>query len=244
MEFLLGVVGKDFVLVATDVLNIRSIMVLSQDTKKVHSLSSHKVLCATGESGEVDRLRERLQAEAALAHYRMGRAWSTKETANFTRSLLAEHLRTRSPYQCEILIAGIDESPEMIGLAGQPQNALVSTTSVRAIEKPVPSLFWMDHLGSLQPLSYAAHGYGGFFTWGLLDAYYKADMGVDEAICLVAKVIKELQTRFIVQLPRLCFTLIDSNGTHEVIFDWAEWNLNGQVAWTLPSQNVVVPVHV
>lgn len=231
MEFLVGLTGQGYVLVAADVLNVRSIMVLSQEIKKTHMLSAHQALCATGESGEVDRLKERLQAEATLAQYRLGRVWSTKEAACFSRTLIADSLRTRSPFQCNILLAGVDEAdPSSTAVSGE--SALHHACVDKIYKNPVATLYWIDYLGSMQQLPYAAHGYGAFFTWGLLDANYRPDMDVDAAVGLLAKVIKELQTRFIVQLPKLSFVLISGNGARELTLDWNVWTTDGQVSWS------------
>jgi 20S proteasome subunit beta 4 len=212
MEFLIGVVGKDFVLVGTDVLTVRSIVVMSRDKKKVHTIGAggRQVLCASGESGEVDRLRERLQAEAMLAQYRLHRDWRVEETAYFTRNLIADHLRTRTPFQCDLLIAGVDV------LEAEHQDM---TDDVRKKQRAEPALFWLDHLGSVQRLPYAAHGYGGYLTWGLLDAAYKPGMTREEAVALLGRVTQELQTRFIMQLPKLALSIIDADGVHSIDTD-------------------------
>ena len=34
-------------------------------------------------------------------------------------------------------------------------------------------LFYMDYLATMAELPYCAHGYGGYFTLGTMDAYYK-----------------------------------------------------------------------
>lgn len=202
MEFLIGLVGKGYVLVASDVLSVRSIMVLSSETSKLTLLSPSHILACVGETGEADRLKERLIAESSLATLRMGRPWTTHQTASFARSIVANSLRSRSPYGTQLLIAGVDRSEE----AGA-----------------APNLYWMDNLAALHKLPFAVHGYGAYFTYGLLDSKYHPDMTIEESISLIKAVIHELQTRFIIQLPRLSIKIIDHSGVRDVSLDNEEY---------------------
>ena len=47
---------------------------------------------------------------------------------------------------------------------------------------------------------FAAHGYGSFFILSTLDRYYREDMTKDEAVELLKLCIREVQSRFIVNL--------------------------------------------
>jgi 20S proteasome alpha/beta subunit len=65
--------------------------------------------------------------------------------ASWIRRSLAESLRSRKPYQVNLLLAGYD---------------------VAAHE---PHLYWVDYLGTLASVPFAAHGYGSYFALSLLD---------------------------------------------------------------------------
>merc|ERR1711909_259033 len=54
----------------------------------------------------------------------------------------ADYLRSRTPFHVNLMIGGIDH------------------------ENKVPELYFMDYLGCLVKVPYAAHGYGGFFLDG------------------------------------------------------------------------------
>jgi 20S proteasome subunit beta 4 len=58
---------------------------------------------------------------------------------------LAESLRSRSPYSVNLLIGGYDTADES------------------------PHLYWVDYLGTMASVPFAAHGYGSYFALGLLD---------------------------------------------------------------------------
>ena len=61
--------------------------------------------------------------------------------ANFVRQELASSLRSRKPYNVNLLLGGVDP------ITGKP------------------SLYWLDYLASLAPLPYAAHGYAQYVPW-------------------------------------------------------------------------------
>ena len=95
MEFIVGISGPGYVLMASDTIYARSVLVMKSDKDKFNALSKSLLLACFGEPGEADRLRERLFAEATLASFRIGRSLTTTEAANFSRTVVAESLRSR-----------------------------------------------------------------------------------------------------------------------------------------------------
>jgi 20S proteasome subunit beta 4 len=63
---------------------------------------------------------------------------SPSATANFVRGELARALRSRRPYNVNLVLGGYD----------------------RIADKP--TLYWIDYLASLAPVPYAAHGYAQY----------------------------------------------------------------------------------
>lgn len=63
---------------------------------------------------------------------------SPAAVANFVRQELASSLRSRKPYNVNLLLGGVDPVTDK------------------------PSLYWLDYLASLAPLPYAAHGYAQY----------------------------------------------------------------------------------
>merc|ERR1711957_252140 len=110
----------------------------------------------------------------------------SSDAANFARNQLAQALRKGS-YQVDLLIAGVDEDG--------------------------PQLYFMDYLASCEKVNKGAQGYGAMFTFGLMDRYYKEDMNLDEAKDLIRMCIKELETRFLVDLGTYMCKVVDKNGT-------------------------------
>mmetsp|Transcript_5506 Transcript_5506/g.12667 ORF Transcript_5506/g.12667 Transcript_5506/m.12667 type:complete len:174 (-) Transcript_5506:91-612(-) len=124
-----------------------------------------------------------------LNELRTGIPMSTKAAASFTRNELAHALR-KGPFQADLLVAGVDNEG--------------------------PSLYFMDYLASSVKVNKAAHGYGAMFTLGLMDRYWKPDLTEEEAIDIIKKCIKELETRFIVDLPGYKCKIVSKTGIKEV----------------------------
>ncbi len=72
-----------------------------------------------------------------------------------------------------------------------------------------PSLYFMDYLASLHDLPRCAHGYAAHFTLGLLDRFYKKDLSEKEAIEIINRCIRELETRFLVNRTGFVIKIVD-----------------------------------
>lgn len=84
------------------------------------------------------------------------------------------------------------------------------------VPSSTPALYWMDYLGTLAEVPFAAHGYAAMFTMGLLDRYHRPDMSLDEGLDLLRRCINELKRRFIVDLSQWKVRVIDRQGVTEV----------------------------
>jgi len=105
MEVLLGIQGKDFVLVASDALAITSIVAMKRNHNKTRKLNNNVLLMFSGEGGDTVQFCEFIQRNVQLNGIRRGYPLSTKAAANFTRVELADSLRSRvninkSFYEC------------------------------------------------------------------------------------------------------------------------------------------------
>jgi len=191
MEGLIGIAFKDFVLLAADKTNAYSIIVVKSDEDKFYKLSDHLVMAICGEPGDTGQFAEFIEKNIQLYKMRNGFELSPKAAANFVQRNLAEYLRSRTPYQVNLLLGGFDTQAN------------------------TADLFWMDYLASSTKLDYGMHGYGGFFTLGIMDRFYRADMSVEEGTALLKKAITEIQKRLIVNLPAFKVIMIDKDGVHD-----------------------------
>lgn len=115
-----------------------------------------------------------------------------KAAGSWIRSQLADSLRSRKPYQVNLILGGFD------------------------VPSSSPAIFWLDYLGTLVEVPYAVHGYAAHFTMGLLDRYHRPDMDVEEGLALLRRCIDELKKRFIVDLGTWKVRVIDREGIREV----------------------------
>lgn len=190
MESVIAVEGDGFVVVAADVTNARSIVVMKEDMDKIVSLDSHKLFAAAGMPGDVSKFTEHVQRDVRLYNLRSGIPMTMSAVANFTRGQLARFLR-RSPMQCNVLLAGYDEN---VGA----------------------SLYSCDYLGTLHKLTCAAEGYAQYFVLSTMDRYWKKNMTRDEALALVQRCIQEVQQRLLINQPRFCVKIVGKDGVEVV----------------------------
>ena len=105
-------------------------MVMKSDQDKFCQLSDKLVMAVSGESGDTNQFAEYIQKNIQLYKMRNGYELSPSAAANFTRRNLADYLRSRTPYQVNLLIAGFDS------------------------ETGKPELYFMDYLASMIKVRY------------------------------------------------------------------------------------------
>ncbi|ESO11681.1 hypothetical protein HELRODRAFT_166696 [Helobdella robusta] len=191
MECLVGIKGKDFVLLATDSLMARSIVAMKKDQDKTIKLSDNLLMSVCGGDGDTVQFAEYISKNIQLYRMRNGYDLSTHAAAYFTRRCMAESLRSRTPYFVNLLIAGYDS-------------------------KDGANLYYMDYLGSLVKVPFATHGYSSFFSLSVMDCHYKPDMTQDEAMKLLQKCVDEITTRFIINLECFKVKIVDKDGIREL----------------------------
>lgn len=188
MEFLIGIQGDGFVMLASDRNGARSIVRMKDDVEKQFTLSSQLVMAIVGESGDTCNFAQYIEKNIQLYKMRNSYELTPGAAANFTRKQLADYLRSRTPYQVNLLLAGYDADDNL------------------------PALYHMDYLAAMVKLPFAAHGYGGFFSLSTLDRHWRPNMNRDEVTALMKKVIAQVQKRFIVDMPAFSFRWVDKDG--------------------------------
>ncbi|KAL9933352.1 hypothetical protein V8E36_008070 [Tilletia maclaganii] len=192
MESLFGITVKGATIIASDCTSARSIVKMKSDEDKQKSLSKHLVMAYSGESGDTIVFSEFVERNLRLYGIRNHIELRPKAAAAWTRNQIAGSLRSRDAKQVNILLGGFD------------------------VPTSTPALFWIDYLGTMATVPFAAHGYGANFTMGTLDRYHRLDMSVEEGLVLLRRCIGELQKRFIVDLGRFKVRVIDNSGVREV----------------------------
>ena len=126
--------------------------------------------------GDTVHFAEYVQANLKLNAIRNHVDTNPAAAAAWIRNSLATSLRSRKPYSVNLLLGGYDQAKEM------------------------PHLYWIDYLGTVAEVPYAAHGYGAYFCLSTMDRYHDPTAGVEAGMELLKRCINELQTRFIIDL--------------------------------------------
>lgn len=186
-DAIIGFVGKDYAMIATDRNAGRSIMVFQQDADKIMELDSHKLLGLGGDSADCVQEPEFFQKNINLNFYKNGVPLSTHAVANYMRGEKSAKLR-KGMALVDMLLAGYDEG---VG----------------------PSLYFIDYLASMQQLKKGCHGYAAFFCNSLLDFHWKPDMTIDEGLALMQLCAAEMKRRFAINMPNWIIKVVDKDGT-------------------------------
>jgi len=190
-DIVLGLVGKGFVLIATDQAVSRSIVVYKDTEDKIIRIDDNKLIGAAGPAADRTHFLEYIEKNVALYSLRAGHRLSTRATANFTRNELAEALR-KNPYQVNALIAGVDPG---VG----------------------PSLYFLDYLGALHRVNVGAHGYASYFALSLFDRLYHSDCSLQEGIDIINQIVTELRVRFLLKIGNIkCKIVTESEGIKDI----------------------------
>lgn len=171
MDILIGITTADGVIIATSKAFARGVSTISQNDDKTRVLSSHALMGFSGEAGDAVNYAEYIQANVKLYSFRHDNQLSPKAIANFSRNELAKALRSRKPYQVNVLIGGYDTKAK----------------------KPV--LNWIDYLAANVEVPYAAHGYAAYYILATLDRHHRSDLTEQEGLDLLKQCVKELRTR-------------------------------------------------
>ncbi|KAJ3649945.1 hypothetical protein Zmor_021659 [Zophobas morio] len=191
MDCLIGIKFNDFAIVAADMTNAHSIIVMKTDENKLYKLSNKLAMAISGEQGDTIQFAEYIAKNVQLYKMRNNYELSPKEASHFTRRILADNLRTRTPYHVNLLLAGYDNQDG-------------------------PQLYYMDYLASVASVDYAAHGYGGYFSLSIMDRHYLPTMTREQGYDLLKKCVKEVHKRLIVNLPNFKVQVVDKDGVHDM----------------------------
>ena len=190
MDCVFGIQGKDYILLAGDRASVSNSIIKLQDTDhKIFKLTNNQMIATVGESYDKKNFAKLIKANMELYFFKNGQRLTADETASYIRKELAEGIRS-SPHQCNCLLAGYDVDG--------------------------PKLYWLDYLGSYAKLLKAAHGYGAYFLYGLMDNLYKKDLNLAEGEEIIKKCINELKTRFSINMVDFDVFKITKDGIEDI----------------------------
>ncbi|KAF7301088.1 Proteasome subunit beta [Mycena indigotica] len=192
METSFAITGKGYVIVAADTTAARSIVKMKTDEDKIKTLSEHLVMAYSGEPGDTLQFAEYVSRNIRLYAIRNLYALRPAAAAAWIRRALATSLRSRKPYSVNLLLGGYDETEH------------------------APKLYWVDYLGTMDEVPFAAHGYGSYFALSLLDRYHDPSASLEEGLATLKRCIDEVSKRLVVSPGTYKVKIVDKDGVREV----------------------------
>ncbi|KAI0129277.1 N-terminal nucleophile aminohydrolase [Hypoxylon sp. EC38] len=195
MEVLLGITGKDFTLIAASKAAMRGATILKASDDKTRSLNKHTLVAFSGEAGDTVQFSEYIQANAQLYSMRNETDLSPTALAHYVRGELASSLRSRKPYNVNLLLGGVDPITHK------------------------PSLFWLDYLAALASVPYAAHGYAQYYCLSILDKHHHPDMTFVQGLKVLEMCTDELKRRLPIDFKGMTVKAVTKDGIREIEFN-------------------------
>lgn len=186
----MGIKCNDYVLLASDTVNLEGIIVVKVDDEKLQKLGTKLVMAVAGHKGDKTMFTQYVAKNLLLYKMRNGYEMRPHEAAHFTRKSLIDFLKSKSCL-VNLLIAGYDD-------------------------KDGPQLFYMDYLAALADVNYAAHGYGALVSLPILDRYYQTDMSVSDGCRLLENCVQQVQKRLMINLSKFKIQVIDKDGVRDL----------------------------
>ncbi|TEB26950.1 proteasome component Pre1 [Coprinellus micaceus] len=192
METSFAITGKGYVIVAADTTAARSIVKMKIDEDKIKVLGPHLLMAYSGEPGDTVQFAEYVERNIRLYQIRNTYSLRPSAAASWVRRSLAESLRSRHPYSVNLLLGGYDTSSHD------------------------PHLYWIDYLGTISEVPFAAHGYGSYFALSLLDRYHNPEASLEEGLETLKRCIDEVSKRLVVSPGKYKVKVVDKDGVREV----------------------------
>ncbi|KAI0686551.1 N-terminal nucleophile aminohydrolase [Earliella scabrosa] len=192
MDISFALTGKGYVIVAADTTAARSIVKMKVDEDKIKVLSPHLLMAYSGEPGDTVQFAEYIERNIRLYQIRNTYALRPPSAASWIRRTLADSLRSRRPYAVNLLVGGYDTSTH------------------------TPHLYWVDYLGTMTEVPFAAHGYGAYFALSLLDRYHDPEAPLEEGLATLRRCLDEVAKRLVVTPEKYKVKVVDKDGVREI----------------------------
>ncbi|KAJ2912046.1 hypothetical protein MD484_g8371, partial [Candolleomyces efflorescens] len=192
METSFALTGKGYVIIAADTTAARSIVKMKIDEDKIKALGPHLLMAYSGEPGDTVQFAEYVERNIRLYQIRNTYSLRPSAAASWVRRSLAESLRSRHPYSVNLLLGGYDTASHD------------------------PHLYWIDYLGTISEVPFAAHGYGSYFALSLLDRYHNPEASLEEGLETLKRCIDEVTKRLVVSPGKYKVKVVDKDGVREV----------------------------
>jgi 20S proteasome subunit beta 4 len=171
------------------------------------------IIILTKTPGDTIQFAEYVERNIRLYQIRNLYPLRPSAAASWIRRALAESLRSRKPYSVNLLLGGYDTASHD------------------------PHLYWIDYLGTMTAVPFAAHGYGSYFALSLLDRYvspcvlvgcvwysrcgvihryHNPEATLEEGLATLKRCIDEVAKRLVVSPGKYKVKVVDQDGIREV----------------------------
>jgi len=192
VESVIGIRGKDFVLLAQDANTTKyGILNMKFDTNRLFKLSEHCAMLACGEPGDVVQFAEYVGKNIQLYKMINGIELSPFACANFTRHEMANSLRSRNSFLANLIIGGFSTNDR---------------------DEVKSQMYSIDYMGAMISANVVAHGFCQFFALGVGDSMWKENMSVPEAQHMLQVIVNELGKRMAAYPHCVFVRLINKDG--------------------------------
>ncbi|MEM2084483.1 MAG: archaeal proteasome endopeptidase complex subunit beta [Nitrososphaerota archaeon] len=157
----IGFTAGDIVVFATDTRATAGFFVAHRKTKKVHKIADHAALTIAGRVADAQSLIDLMKANARHFEITHGRRIGIRMLTSLLANLMFSYRWL--PYQAQILLGGVDEEG--------------------------PHIFSVDPLGGFTKERMVVSGSGSPVALGVLEAEYREDLSLDEAVRLAFKAV-------------------------------------------------------
>ncbi|XP_030373512.1 probable proteasome subunit beta type-2 [Scaptodrosophila lebanonensis] len=187
METVLGIKGCDFVMLGSDTIQIKSVVIVKSDHVKIYRLNDFNMMALTGDTGNCMQFADYVKRHVKLYHVQNGYAMEPLLVDKFTRSSLGDYIRTNMNFKVSTLLAGYDQ-------------------------KTGPNLQFIDQFGSSQSINHAGHGLGSLFCSSIFAQYWHDKLKVPEAYEILKKCVTQMDKRFLLNVKNFDVYMVDKNG--------------------------------
>lgn len=191
-----GILGKDFVVLAADKRATAGHFIAMKNSKKVVPINEKIAVTKSGSVADSQLLIKVLRSELKIRDIRNGRDSTVKEAASILTNMIYQGSRSfgTMPVMVSFLLGGYDKKP---------------------------SLYEAYIDGSIMDIKdeggFISTGSGSLFALGVLENEYKEDLNEDEAIKLAVKAIKTAIKRDSASGQGIDVAVINKDGYKEVL---------------------------
>ncbi|MEZ0290417.1 MAG: archaeal proteasome endopeptidase complex subunit beta [Sulfolobales archaeon] len=184
-----GLIGKDFVVLAADKRASAGTYVAHRNVRKIELINERSALTISGLVADAQILANYLRTEDRLYYVRTGRRMSIRAMASLLALILNES--KYFPYIVQLLLGGIDDRPR---------------------------LFQINVFGDMTEERFIATGSGSPIAIGVLENGYSEDLSLDKAVELARDAVSSAIKRDVFTGEGIDIVAITSSGVKTFYF--------------------------